>query len=281
MDDDKEINQYYIDLLKKSLTASLYEESSWEEVKKKDYPFLKNPFKFCKNIKLNNLVKNLEKKSKIIINKSEYNSEKRENGMDWPLFGFTMAGHKRLENVEKCVNHVLSNQIPGDFIETGVWRGGASIFMRAMLKVHGDKKRKVWVADSFQGLPKPKNEEDGWDLSDEKYLKVNLDQVKKNFHKFNLLDDQVVFLEGWFSETLPKAPIKEIAILRLDGDLYTSTMDALENLYKKVSKGGFVIVDDYYSWPSCKQAVTDFFDKNNMSPDVVRIDWTGAYWMVD
>jgi O-methyltransferase len=112
------------------------------------------------------------------------------------------------------------------------------------------------------------------------YLKVSLEAVKANFEKFGLLDDQVRFLKGWFCDTLPNAPIQRLAILRLDGDLYSSTMDALNSLYHRVSPGGYVIVDDYFSWPSCRQAVTDFLEKNHIDAEMKAVDGAGAYWKV-
>jgi hypothetical protein len=84
-----------------------------------------------------------------------------------------------------------------------------------------------------------------------------MEEVKKNFEKYNLLDNNVKFLKGWFKDTLPSAPIESLAILRLDGDLYESTMDGLINLYSKLSKGGFIIIDDWGAFPACKQAVKD------------------------
>jgi len=138
--------------------------------------------------------------------------------------------------------------------------------------------RKVWVADSFEGLPVPADDEDGWDLSDIDYLRVSLDQVKSNFEKFGLLDDQVEFLPGWFCDTLPRAPIGRLSILRLDGDLYSSTMDALTSLYPKLSAGGYVIIDDYHSWPACRRAVTDFLSKSRIAPDIKEIDGCAVYW---
>jgi O-methyltransferase len=138
----------------------------------------------------------------------------------------------------------------------------------------------VWVADSFEGLPVPKDGDDGADLSEVDYLAVSVDQVKSNFARFGLLDDQVKFLKGWFSDTLPDAPIEKLAILRLDGDLYSSTMDAMTALYPKVSDGGYVIVDDYGSWPACKRAIDDYVQQHNVIADIKPIDFTGVYWQV-
>ena len=269
MDIHDETANLYLDLMKRVLTASIYEESAWQVEDTRS----KNHFK-------NIMVQRFKRKSMVVVKKKAYDAAEREEGKDWPLFGYTMTGHRRLDNVRACVESVLENNVPGDFIETGVWRGGTTIFMRAMLKVFGVTDRVVWAADSFEGLPVPKDNEDGWDVSEEVALKVSLEQVQANFEKFGLLDEQVRFLKGWFCDTLPTAPIETLAILRLDGDLYSSTMDALDNLFPKVSKGGFVIVDDYYSWPACERAVTDYLTKHSITADIQKVDWTGAYWQV-
>ena len=194
----------------------------------------------------------------------------------------TLAGFKRLDNVQLCVEEVLTNNIPGDLIETGVWRGGVPIFMRAILAAYGVKDRHVWVADSFQGLPPPNAEtypaDKGIDLHLIRELAVSLDQVKSHFDRYGLLDDQVRFLQGWFRDTLPSAPIDKLAVLRLDGDLYESTMDALVNLYPKLSAGGFIIVDDYGAILACREAVHDYRKAHGITDKILPIDWTGAYW---
>ena len=180
----------------------------------------------------------------------------------WPSRAHTMIGMPRLDNIQYCVEEVLRAGVPGDFIETGVWRGGATIFMRGLLKAYGVTDRLVWVADSFEGLPRgdlvryPKESHAEF----HKYgdLAVSLNEVRRNFERYGLLDDQVRFLKGWFRDTLPTAPITKLAVMRLDGDLYESTINALVNLYTKLSLGGFVIVDDYNVVESCNAAVEDF-----------------------
>jgi hypothetical protein len=280
MNTEQELAASYLDLMKKVLTASIYDESGWELVgaQNVDLDPSRNFFALARHHLKTSLVKTLRRKSFGLVRQKPLNMAVREIGRDWPFFAYSMAGHRRLENVQFCMEDVLKNQVPGDFIETGAWRGGTTIFMRAILKVHGVTDRKVWVADSFEGLPVPKDENDGWDLSQVDYLKVSLEQVRANFEKFGLLDNQVEFLKGWFCDTLPKAPIEKLAILRLDGDMYSSTMDSLQNLYPKVSEGGYVIVDDYYSWPACQQAVTDFLTQHSIKCEIKAIDRDGAYW---
>ena len=207
---------------------------------------------------------------------------KRLEGQDWPTYAHTMIGMKRLDNLQFCVEDVLTKGVLGDLIETGVWRGGATIFMRAILKAHAVKDRFVWVADSFEGLPLPNPEKYPADAEDRLHefreLAVPLDQVKSNFAKYGLLDDQARFLKGWFRDTLPNAPIERLALIRLDGDMYESTMNSLTHLYPKLSKGGYLIVDDYGAIPNCCQAVEDYRGANGITDEVRRIDWTGIYW---
>ena len=206
----------------------------------------------------------------------------RAEGRDWPVGAETMIGLRRLENLEECVRDVCANKVPGDLIEAGVWRGGAGIFMRAVLRSVGDTERVVWMADSFEGLPRPDAKRYPSDAGDrcwrEPVLAVPVEEVKANFAKYGLLDDQVRFLVGWFADTLPAAPVERLAVLRLDGDLYESTIVALRSLYPKLSPGGYVIVDDWGAMPSCRQAVEDFRRDEGISDPIHQIDWTGVYW---
>jgi O-methyltransferase len=196
-------------------------------------------------------------------------------------FSHTMVGRKRLNNIENCLATIKKDNVPGDVAETGAWRGGASIFMKGCLTAWDMRGRIVWVADSFEGLPVPSLPEDaGYDFSAAKMpiLAVSLEEVQENFRRYDLLDDDVRFLKGWFRDTLHVAPIRELALLRLDGDLYESTMDALKALYDKVSPGGFVIVDDFNDFEPCRRAVLEFRDQHGIKDPIQTIDWTGAFW---
>ncbi len=206
----------------------------------------------------------------------------RVEGTEWPGRAMSMMGIPRMDNLQKCVETVLKDRVPGDLIETGVWRGGGTVMMRAILKAYGDTERRVWVADSFQGLPRPNADLYPTDRGDDLYsfeaLAVSQAQVEEHFRRFGLLDDQVRFLKGWFKDTLPTAPISRLAVMRLDGDMYESTMDALKALYPKLSSGGFCIIDDYGGIQACKQAVTDYRASHSIAEPIQQIDWTGVYW---
>ncbi|NEQ95264.1 MAG: macrocin O-methyltransferase [Cyanothece sp. SIO2G6] len=201
----------------------------------------------------------------------------------FPGRAHTMVGLKRLDNLQGCIEDVLARNVPGDFFEAGVWRGGVCIFMRAMLKAYGIQDRTVWLADSFEGLPAPNAKkypaDAGWTFHWFDEIAISLEQVKSNFSRYGLLDSQVQFLKGWFCDTLPNAQVTQLAILRADGDMYESTMDIFTNLYSKVSIGGYVIIDDYNIAPGCKQAVDDFRKANGITDELRKMDTDEFYWI--
>ncbi|MCA1841820.1 MAG: TylF/MycF family methyltransferase [Actinobacteria bacterium] len=209
----------------------------------------------------------------------------REVGSDWPPppHAETMVGVRRLDNVQHCVTDAVRRGVPGDLLEAGVWRGGTTIFMRALLAALGDSTRRVWVADSFAGVPPPDAAAYPPDaglhfFSQVPELAVTLEEVRANFARYGLLDERVMFLPGWFGRTLPSAPIDELAVIRLDGDLYQSTMESLAALYPRLSVGGYVIIDDYNNITACRRAVSDYRVSNGIRDPVVAVDWAAAYW---
>ena len=206
----------------------------------------------------------------------------RDNGLDWPAEAETMIGRKRLDNLEMCLRSVVEEDVTGDFIECGVWRGGASIFARGVLDAYGEFDRKVWLADSFRGLPEPEpggpDATGGIEWHRFQTLAVPREEVEANFRKFGLWSERVELIEGWFSDTLPAAPVERIAVLRADGDMYASTMNILESLYDKVSPGGYVIIDDYDGVTQCRQAVSDFRAARGITETIERIDLSGVFW---
>jgi hypothetical protein len=195
----------------------------------------------------------------------------------------------RLNNLQECVESVVKRDVPGDLIEAGVWRGGAAIFMRAVLKVLDVDSRTVWVADSFEGLPAPDPEKYPLEAKAHsspimkqsfKHLAASVEEVRRNFIAFGMLDERVKFLQGWFKDTLPTAPIDRVAVMRLDGDYYESTMDCLVHLYDKLSVGGYAIIDDYGedNWTYCRKAVDDFRRDRRIADPLIPVDAKCYYW---
>lgn len=266
----EELRDSYIQLLKNALTMTLWDARDGSQAQPKGGGLRTRAKRLIKT-----LVGDEEKDGPAT-------NALREEGRDWPQLAHTMIGLQRMNNLQSCVETVLRDGVPGDLIETGVWRGGACIFMRGILKAYGAKDRHVWVADSFEGLPPPDPANypaDAGDIHHEmQQLAVSLDEVKSNFQRYGLLDDQVHFLKGWFKDTLPAAPFDRLSVLRLDGDMYESTMDGLANLYPKLSRGGYIIIDDFGAVVGCKRAVEDFRAKHHITDPIQRVDWSGVFW---
>jgi GT2 family glycosyltransferase len=201
----------------------------------------------------------------------------------WYHSALTMIGPKRMDTLKRLAEQVLANNVPGDFCETGVWRGGACIFMRGILKARGITDRKVWVCDSFEGVPSPDPEHYPSDAGNKLYdfpiLAISLEKVRANFEKMGLLDDQVVFIQGWFRDTMPTLPAERLALLRLDGDLYESTLQVLDALYPKLSPGGAIIIDDYGDLACCRQAVDDYRKSHHITEPITFTDKSEVYWI--
>ncbi|WP_433470647.1 TylF/MycF/NovP-related O-methyltransferase [Saccharomonospora azurea] len=194
----------------------------------------------------------------------------------------TMIGERRLDHVGELALDAISRGVAGDFAEAGVWRGGTCVYLRGVLAAIGEHDRRVWVADSFDGLPPPNPDEYPADEGDTHHLATEMivgeEHVRSVFERFGLLDDQVRFLPGLFRDTLPTAPIEQLALLRIDADMYESTAQALEHLYPKLSPGGYCVVDDYGALRRCRAAVDDFRARHRIEQPLERIDWTGVWW---
>jgi len=271
--------QLYVDLLKKVLTD--YNRVEWSEYRpvNRNNPGWKAWLAMLADRALRKTTEH-RRRPLALCEKVTFDPAIRAIGRDWPTHAETMIGLRRLDNIELCIDSILRDSIPGDFIETGVWRGGAAIFMRGVLAARGIDDRTVWLADSFAGLPPPDASYPA-DAGDRHHtiaeLAIALDVVQRNFARYGLLDEQVKFLKGWFKDTLPAAPIERLALLRLDGDMYQSTMDALVPLYPKLSRGGYVIVDDWMLEP-CRRAVEDYRRQHAIEDTILDIDGWGVYW---
>jgi len=247
-----ELRARYLDLLEKSLGNAIYGESEAEMALRSLLQRLRHPYLT------------------------------RRGAFAWPARAHSMIGQARLRHLRGLVERTIHEDIPGDYIETGVWRGGASILMRGVLAAHGIRDRRVFCADSFEGLPRPDAARFPADRRDRLHafaeLAVSEETVRRNFAAYDLLDDQVVFLKGLFKDTLPGIRANRFALIRLDGDMYESTLDALTNLYDSVSERGFIVIDDYGALMNCKRAVHDFIDQRRLSVQIQPVDHSCVWW---
>jgi O-methyltransferase len=200
----------------------------------------------------------------------------RSAGLDWPLHGLTMVGLNRLDDLQACVESVVRDEVPGDLIEAGAWRGGASILMRATLDSLGETGRTVHVADSFQGFPAA---DELGDLNAIDFLAVPEEEVRAAFARFGL-ERGVRLVPGFFEQTLPALAGTRWAVVRLDGDTYEATRTALEALYPGLATGGYLIVDDYgvMERQECRRAVDEFRARHGIEDPLEPVDWTCVRW---
>jgi O-methyltransferase len=258
----------YLDLLKDALSGSAW--TSYRPVTPSRATWKGRTFEPLRRL--------LDRRGLLLVKRHDPHVE----GWSWPIDAYTMIGRRGLDLIERCVEQIAADHVPGDLLEAGVWRGGAAIYMRALLEAHRLDDRLVWVADSFRGLPHPSSAEDA---GDENWawspLAVAADDVRANFARFRLLDDRTRFLEGWFRDTLP-GPVEGLALLRVDGDLYESTMDVLHACHPLVEPGGFVIVDDYGNPElGCRKAVDDYRRAHRVEAPLERVDGSHeAFWRV-
>ncbi|NIR27881.1 MAG: macrocin O-methyltransferase [Gammaproteobacteria bacterium] len=223
-----------------------------------------------------------------VIDPENLDSMVSEAWLEHFLFGraVTFCGMAELDNLQACAERCLEDAVAGDFMECGVWRGGATILLRGILAAHGVTDRRVWVADSFEGLPPPPpgsleeviyNHEA---VVRSNHMAVDLETVKNNFARYGLLDGQVRFVKGWFKDTLPDLDVERLAILRLDAGSYSATMDILGSLYDKVSPGGYVIIDDWGFDQICgvRKAVEEFRAERSIADAIAMADWRCGFW---
>ncbi len=265
-----------------------------------------------------------------------YDLRRRAMGEDLPSVAHTMIGLRRLDNLHRCIETILTEKVPGDLIETGSYCGGAAIFMRAVLRAHAAVDRRVFACDAYQepapapptlllhvfapllkalaAIPGrrfrrafypyimkalhmdgkfPVDEHAGDDFIDFMFWavrnvdsmlpdkKAGLAHVRANFARYGLLDEQTVFLKGFFADTLPQLRDERFALVRLDGDAYESTRTGLTELYPRLERGGFLIVDDFNSFAECKRAVLEYRAERGISEPIIPIDSLSVYWRKD
>lgn len=269
------LRRLYLDLLERTLLFALWPEPPVPvDLRSPNRPPLKRLLAHAIDVLL-------RRRALLLSRPNPVSQSERDEGRYRPRQAHTMIGAKRLRHLRECVETILAERVPGDLLEAGVWRGGASILMRGVLAAHAVHDRRVWVADSFRGLPPPDAEKYPADAGDQHsalpHLSVSRAEVEENFRRYAVLDGQVMFLEGWFADTLPSAPVGRLALLRIDGDMYGSTIEVLENLYDRLAPGGFCVVDDY-ALHGCRLAVDDFRRARGITAPLQHIDWTGVSW---
>ena len=203
---------------------------------------------------------------------------------------FTMTSTERMYSLYKAVNYILENNIPGDFVECGVWKGGSALLIAQMLSDKNIVDRKVILYDTYEGMSEPteqdKNivgqpatsllQESSIEIQDSIWCYSSFEEVKHNLSLSGLLPECIIMIKGKVEDTIPtQLPTKSISLLRLDTDWYESTNHELNYLYPLLNKNGVLIIDDYGHWEGCRKAVDEYVLTHNLSILFNRIDNTG------
>lgn len=218
--------------------------------------------------------------------RSPFDASTRKRGADWCDGCYTMTGTFRLNNVRSSLEQVFKDNVNGDFLEAGAWRGGASIFARAVMLAAGQQARRVYVCDSFAGLPRASTPMDNDHWSRMHFLEVSVDEVQNSFEKFKVLDDNVHFEKGFFVHSLPPLRLRlqqegrKLAVVRGDGDMFESFYDILFNLYDLVPVGGYFICDDCPSILVAEKAIHQFRQHHGITEHIMRVEESeaGTFW---
>lgn len=207
---------------------------------------------------------------------------RRRAGLSWLGEGsigflpYASLGRTRLDHLERCLDVIRAESVPGDLVECNTGRGGSAIFLRGYLAAHELPERTVWISDEFRATPAPAREAARVDESMTD-LQGDLNLVRDAFERFDLLDGRVRFLQGSIGATLPGAALENVALLRLGAGIGADADAALEDVYPKLSLGGFVVVDDNTD-PACARAVTTFRERHGISAPVEAVDWSAIAW---
>jgi len=240
---------------------------------------------------IDNSVKSLKAKGYGVIPPEQYLSDMEGDFIEiWENIKlFTMTSVERGYSLYKSVEYIVKNNIPGDFVECGVWKGGSCMLMAMALEKFGDRERKIYLYDTYEGMPKPTEEDiiswngrsvlEKWeeDKSGKKdnfgSWAVGLDEVKENISRINYPRTNLIFVPGDVAETLKKVKPENISLLRLDTDWYASTVEELETLYPLLVEKGVLIIDDYGHFDGARKAVDEYFQNRTILLN--RIDYTG------
>ena len=203
---------------------------------------------------------------------------------------FTMTSAERMYSLYKAVNYILENNIPGDFVECGVWKGGSALLIAKMLADKNIVDRKVILYDTYEGMSEPTEQdkntvgqsatsllkESSIEIQDSIWCYSSFEEVKNNLSLSKLLPECIIMIKGKVEDTIPvQLPTNSISLLRLDTDWYESTKHELNYLYPLLNQNGVIIIDDYGHWEGCRKAVDEYVLNNNLTILFNRIDNTG------
>jgi hypothetical protein len=264
----------YLDLLKKCLTRQLFDDDDFDVTPRSSG---------LRGLLARGGVAWLASRELKLVRRGQTDLEDKLEGLGRPAKAETMMGGRRLDFLERAILQVIAEGVPGDFFEAGCWRGGGAIFMLGALEALGQTDRRVWAADSFDGYPEPTAASGPidralWARRD--YFAVTRADFDRNVERYGVGRERLRVVEGFFDRSLPGAGVERLALIRIDIDGYEGTRAVLDELYPKLSPGGFVIVDEL-EVPGCKRAIDEHFARTGRREQIVPVPQRrpkAAYW---
>jgi O-methyltransferase len=204
---------------------------------------------------------------------------------------YTMTSPERLATLCMAVEYVIGNQVPGSYVECGVWRGGSSMAAAWTFARLGHLVD-LFLFDTFEGMSEPTEEDVSGhtgqlaalllaDANQESEIKAYapIMEVHKNMESTTYPKSHIHYVQGKVEDTLPAFAPDQISILRLDTDWYESTKHELLHLFPRLSRNGILIIDDYGAWVGARKAVDEYFKAQGLKPFLARIDGTGRVYV--
>lgn len=192
---------------------------------------------------------------------------------------YSLCSYERLRGLYEAVDRTIREGVPGDVVECGTARGGSAALMGLIL-AERRADRKVWLFDTFEGMPPPTKADPDYDraVAFVGQCRGSLEEVQDLFRRLHLLD-RAVFVKGLFEDTVPKTDVRPISVLHLDGDWYSSVKVCLDHLYERLSPGGVIQIDDYGHWEGARKAVNEFRTARGIHAPLRYVDYTGRQWV--
>ena len=200
---------------------------------------------------------------------------------------YTLTSMERCYSLYKAIQYITKGDILGDIVECGVWRGGSAMLAALTLIKSQQTHRKIYLYDTYEGMPEPTDKDIDihgvpyrllW-KKEKEFLSVSLDEVKKNIFSTGYPKENIIFVKGMVQDTIPNTVPKQIALLRLDTDLYESTYHELFHLYPKTTSQGVIIIDDYGHFQGSQEATEKYLSQNPQKVLLHRIDYSCRVWI--
>ncbi len=205
---------------------------------------------------------------------------------------FSMTSPQRMYSAYKATEYIIKNNIPGDLVECGVWKGGSIMIMLEKLIQLKEMNRKIFLYDTFEGMSEPTEKDvevtgklarTFWQKKQKgnsnEWCFAGLKEVQENMKRTNYPFDNFVFIKGKVEDTIPKEIPNKISLLRLDTDWFESTYHEMKHLFPLLSKNGILIIDDYGHWKGSREAVDKYFEEHNIFPYLNRVDYSGRIYL--